>query len=360
MLAPHLPVHDGPVNLPVGPPVPPMLAKLQEELPRGEGWLYEPKWDGFRAIVFRDGGDVYIQSRDTRPFNRYFPELPPVFEDCLAKRCVVDGEIVLAGPDGLDFDSLQLRLHPAESRVRMLAAEIPSSFVAFDILAIRDRDLRDQPLAKRRAELEKMLPEGFATEPGKTQVFLTPQTDDPDEAERWFDTFGPLGLDGVIAKQSSLKYVPGERVMVKVKKIKAADCVVVGYRLSKTRDGIGSLLLGLYDDNGVLHFVGHTSSFKADERRRLLQELQPLVKKTPSMAETGGRHPGGGSRWTGGKEAPWVELKPKLVVEVRYDKMQGERFRHATRLLRWRDDKRPGECTFEQVGVVPRDHWPHP
>jgi ATP-dependent DNA ligase len=335
------------VTLPLKPPIPPMLAKLQPELPRGDGWLYEPKWDGFRAIVFRDGAEVYIQSRDTRPFNRYFPELPPVFAKCLAKRCVVDGEIVLAGPDGLDFDSLQLRLHPAESRVWMLSAQIPASFVAFDLLSVRDRDLRDQPLSKRRAELEKMLPEGFEAEPGKTQVFLTPQTDDPDEGERWFDTFGPLGLDGVIAKRTDLKYVPGERVMVKVKKIKTADCVVGGYRLSKAGDGIGSLLLGLYDEGGVLHFVGHTSSFKADERRRLLKDLQPLVKENAAFGR--GRTPGGPSRWTQGRELPWIELKPKLVVEVSYDKMQGDRFRHATRLLRWRDDKKAKECTFDQV-----------
>ena len=341
----------GAVALPVNPPIPPMLAKLQPELPRGDGWRYEPKWDGFRAIVFRDGDDIYIQSRDTRPFNRYFPELPPVFATCLAKRCVVDGEIVLAGPDGLDFDSLQLRLHPAESRVRMLSAQIPASFVAFDLLAVRDRDLTQQPFAKRRAELVKMLPEGFEAEPGTTQVFLTPQTEDPEEGERWFDTFGPLGLDGVVAKQSSLKYVPGERVMVKVKKIKSADCVVGGYRLSKAGDGIGSLLLGLYDDAGRLHFVGHTSSFKADERRKLLKELGPLVKENASFGMSHGeaRHPGGGSRWTQGREAPWVELKPKLVVEVAYDKMQGDRFRHATRLLRWRDDKKPKQCTFDQV-----------
>jgi ATP-dependent DNA ligase len=325
-----------------------MLAKLEPELPRGDGWLYEPKWDGFRAIVFRDGPDVEIQSRDTRPFNRYFPELPPVFLDCLPKQCVVDGEIVLAGPDGLDFDSLQLRLHPAESRVRMLSQQIPTSFVAFDLLAVRSRDLRDEPLAKRRAELEKLLPEGFAAEAGKTQVFLTPQSSDVEEAERWFDTFGPLGLDGVIAKRSSLKYVPNERVMVKVKKIKTADCVVGGYRLSKAGDGVGSLLLGLYDGDGVLHFVGHTSSFKADERRQLLKELQPLVKENAAFGH--GRTPGGPSRWTQGRELPWVELKPKLVVEVRYDKMQGPRFRHATRLLRWRDDKKPKECTFDQLG----------
>src|SRR3989449_6351006 len=245
MLGLHLACIMRPVALPVKPPIPPMLAKLQPELPRGDGWLYEPKWDGFRAIVFRDGKGVYIQSRDTRPFNRYFPELPPVFKNCLPKQSVVDGEIVLAGPDGLDFDSLQLRLHPAESRVRMLSKQIPTSFVAFDLLAIRSRDLREQPLSKRRAELEKILPEGVATEQGKTQVFLTPQTDDVEEAERWFDTFGPLGLDGVIAKRSSLRYVPGERVMVKVKKIKTADVVVGGYRLSKAGDGIGSLLLGL-------------------------------------------------------------------------------------------------------------------
>jgi ATP-dependent DNA ligase len=325
-----------------------MLAKIRPELPRGEGWLFEPKWDGFRAIVFRDGKDIEIQSRDTRPFNRYFPELLPAFEECLAKQSVVDGEIVLAGPDGLDFGSLQMRLHPAESRVRMLAAQIPASFVAFDLLAVRSKSLMDVPFSKRRAELEKMLPEGFATEPGKTQVFLTPQTDDPDEAARWFDTFGPLGLDGVIAKRSDMRYVPDERVMVKVKKLKTADVVVGGYRLSKTGDGIGSLLLGLYDDGGVLHFVGHTSSFKADERKRLLKELQPLVKENAAFGG-GGRHPGGGSRWTAGQESPWVELKPKLVVEVAYDKMQGDRFRHATRLLRWRDDKKPRECTFDQL-----------
>src|SRR5437763_13570899 len=189
----------------------------------------------------------------------------------------------------------------------MLSAQIPASFVAFDLLAIRDRDLMERPFAKRRAELEKMLPEGFATEPGKTQVFLTPQTDDPDEAERWFDTFGPLGLDGVIAKRASLKYVPGERVMVKVKRIKTADCVVGGYRLSKTGDGIGSLLLGVYDEAGVLHFVGHTSSFKADERRKLLKDLRPLVKKGSSFGH--GRTPGGLSRWAG-REAPWVEVQP--------------------------------------------------
>ena len=204
-------MHDVGVPLPVKPPIPPMLAKLQTELPRGDGWRYEPKWDGFRAIVFRDGADIYIQSRDTRPFNRYFPELIPAFEQALGNKCVVDGEIVVAGPDGLAFDSLQMRLHPAESRVRMLSQQIPASFVAFDLLAVRDRDLREEPLAKRRAELEKMLPEGFATEPGKTQVFLTPQTEDADEAERWFDTFGKLGLDGVIAKRDSLTYVPGER-----------------------------------------------------------------------------------------------------------------------------------------------------
>ena len=191
------------VPLPVKPPIPPMLAKLQTELPRGDGWRYEPKWDGFRAIVFRDGADVYIQSRDTRPFNRYFPELIPAFEQALGNKCVVDGEIVVAGPDGLAFDSLQMRLHPAESRVRMLSQQIPASFVAFDLLAVRDRDLREEPLAKRRAELEKMLPEGFATEPGKTQVFLTPQTDDAEEAEKWFDTsafvfpeFGSFGNSG--------------------------------------------------------------------------------------------------------------------------------------------------------------------
>jgi ATP-dependent DNA ligase len=247
----------------------------------------------------------------------------------------------------LDFDSLQLRLHPAESRARMLAERTPASFVAFDLLAIRSRDLRTQPLSKRRTELEKVLPEGFATEPGKTEVFLTPQTDDAEEANRWFDAFGPLGLDGVVAKRADLRYVPGERVMVKVKKIKTADCVVIGYRLSKSGDGIGSLLLGLYDSAGVMHFVGHTSSFKADERQKLLVELQPLVKEGGEFGP--GRHPGGASRWTQGRDLPWVQLKPKLVCEVSFDKMQSDRFRHATRFLRWREDKKPRECTFDQV-----------
>jgi ATP-dependent DNA ligase len=325
-----------------------MLAKLQPEIPRGEGWLYEPKWDGFRAIVFRDGQDVYIQSRDSRPFNRYFPELPPAFRACLPRQCVVDGEIVLPGPKGLDFDSLQLRLHPAESRVQKLSKEIPTSFVAFDLLARGQKDLRGWPFSKRRGELEKLLPEGWAPEDRSTQVLLTPDSDDPEVAEGWFDSFAPLGLDGVIGKRADLRYVPGERVMVKVKRIKTADCVVGGYRLSKSGDGVGSLLLGLYDDGGVLHFVGHTSSFKADERRRLLKDLQPMVKEGAAFGH--GRTPGGPSRWTAGRELPWVELKPKLVCEVAYDKMQGERFRHATRLLRWRDDKKPRECTFDQLG----------
>ncbi len=339
--------------MPLSSPIAPMLAKLERELPRGEGWVYEPKWDGFRAIVFLSGGSVEIQSRDKRPFNRYFPELLPVLSSTFPPDAVVDGEIVVAGSEGLDFDLLQMRLHPAESRVRMLAERTPVSFVAFDVLAVGDRSLMEVEFAERRRELEAMLAgrdgEGVPG-PGSAQVLLTPQTGDPDEAEAWFDTFAPLGLDGVVAKKLSMNYSPGERVMVKVKRIKTADCVVGAYRPSRVDEGIGSLLLGLYDDAGVLHFVGHTSSFSAAERLRLRRELAKYEKDAHSFGE--GRAPGGPSRWTQ-RELPWVPLRPELVCEVRYDKLQGDRFRHAATFLRWRDDKRPEECTFDQLDSAP-------
>jgi ATP-dependent DNA ligase len=327
-----------------------MLAKLQRELPRGEGWLYEPKWDGFRAIVFVTGEDVYSQSRDKRPFNRYFPELPAALAEALPGECVVDGEIVVAGPGGLDFDLLQMRIHPAESRVRMLAEETPASFVAFDLLAVGDRSLMDAPFAARREELRKLMEgrDGSGVPgPGSTQVLLTPQTDDVEEADAWFDTFAPLGLDGVVAKKVDLKYSPGDRTMVKVKKVKTADCVVGAYRPSRADEGIGSLLLGLYRD-GVLHFVGHTSSFSAAERKRLRAELRQY--EDPDALTFGeGRTPGGPSRWARAEQAVWTPLRPVLVCEVRYDKVQGDRFRHAATFVRWRDDKRPEECTFDQL-----------
>jgi ATP-dependent DNA ligase len=336
-------------GLPLSPPIAPMLAKLQRELPRGDGWLYEPKWDGFRAIVFLSPGEVYIQSRDKRPFNRYFPELPGALAETLPETCVVDGEIVVAGPQGLDFDLLQMRIHPAESRVRMLAAQTPASFVAFDLLALGDRSLMNALFTKRREELRRILEGRDGTGvpgPGSTQVLMTPQTDDIEEADAWFDAFASLGLDGVVAKRVDQKYAPGDRVMIKVKKVKTADCVVGAYRPSRADEGIGSLLLGLYRD-GVLHFVGHTSSFSAAERKRLRQELKKYEKGAVSFGE--GRTPGGPSRWARAEQEVWTPLRPELVCEVRYDKLQGDRFRHAATFIRWRDDKRPEECTFDQL-----------
>jgi len=335
-----------------------MLAKLSREMPRGDGWCYEPKWDGFRSIVFRDGDDVYVQSRDLRPFNRYFPELLPALRRALPKRCVVDGEIVLPGKDGLDFDGLQMRLHPAESRVRKLSAESPTSFVAFDLLALGDRDLRGKGFAERRAALEKALGSKVAEgvpAAGGTSVLLTPQLTDADEAEAWFEHLAPLGLEGVVAKRGDLPYRPGERVMVKVKRVKTVDCLVGGYRAYRAGPGVGSLLLGLYDDAGVLHYVGHTSSFKARERVEVLEKLRPFEgKKSFSRAweaeSSGGRTPDSMSRWTVGREqAPWTEVEPVLVCEVTIDKMQGDRFRHAATFLRWRTDKPPEACTFDQL-----------
>jgi ATP-dependent DNA ligase len=335
-----------------------MLAKLQEEIPSGEGWLYEPKWDGFRAIVFKDGKDMTIVSRDNKPLERYFPELPAAIAAVTPPRCVIDGEVVLCDDRGLDFDGLQQRIHPAASRVNMLAEKTPASFVAFDLLAEGSRDLRDIPLARRRAELEKALSKAIAM-PAKPQkkgvigsltpapkVALTPQTDDSDEATRWFEVLEGVGLDGVIAKKDDLLYVPGRRVMIKIKHKRTADCVVAGYRLSKTGDGVGSLLLGLYDDSGTLHYVGHTSSFKAKERVELLEMIKPLEGGT-SFGK--GRSPGGQSRWTGAQEKTWVPLRPQLVCEVSFDFMQGDRFRHAATFIRWRDDKKPQDCGFDQL-----------
>jgi ATP-dependent DNA ligase len=341
------------VALPFGPPIEPMLAKLAREIPQGDGLLYEPKWDGFRAIAFRDGKDVYIQSRDLRPLNRYFPELIPALSGALPKACVVDGEIVLTTDHGLDFDALQQRIHPAESRVMMLSQKTPASFFAFDLLASGSTDLRTTPLAKRRDRLDRAVGKppplrsvrAALKKPG-SKVLVTPQTDDAKTASQWLSDYTSLGLDGVVAKRADLLYLPGERAMIKVKKQRTADCVVGGYRLSKSGDGVGSLLLGLYDDSGTLHYVGHTSSFKADERRRLLKELRPLEG---GRSFGGGRTPGGPSRWTGDRDLSWVPLKPVLVCEVSFDRMQGDRFRHAATFLRWRTDKRPEECTFDQV-----------
>jgi ATP-dependent DNA ligase len=345
-------------GFPIDPPIEPMLAKLATELPPGDGWLFEPKWDGFRAIVFRAGERVYIQSRDLKPFDRYFPELEEVFRRTLPPRCVVDGEIVIATERGLDFDALQMRIHPAASRVKRLAAETPSSFVAFDLLALDEQDLRSRPQAERRRRLEDAL----ATD--SDDVHLTPCSRDRSVASEWFHRFEGAGLDGVIAKHESTTYQPGKRVMIKVKHARTADCVVAGFRWYKQGPGtlVGSLLLGLYDDAGELHHVGVTSSFTTAARARLADELAPLRKDALAAhpwrgwAETGEgavRMPGGQSRWSAGKDLSWEPLRIERVCEVKYDHLQGDRFRHAATFLRWRPDKPPRECRYDQLEVTP-------
>jgi len=346
-------------NFPIPPPIEPMLAKLATELPAGDGWLFEPKWDGFRAIVFRDGDRFYIQSRDLRPLDRYFPELEGYLRASLPERCVVDGEIVIVGERGLDFDALQMRLHPAESRVRKLAAAIPASFVAFDLLAEDAHDLRARPQAERRARLEQALARPAAG------VHLTPCRRERSVAEEWFHRFEGAGFDGVMAKHESTTYQPGKRAMVKVKHVRTADCVVAGFRWHKHGPGslVGSLLLGLHDDKGALHHVGVTSSFTMATRKKLAQELEPLRKDAlaehpwrhwAEMAEGGyQRMPGGQSRWSAGKDLSWEPLRIERVCEVKYDHLQGDRFRHAAIFQRWRSDKRPGDCRYDQLEVTP-------
>jgi ATP-dependent DNA ligase len=340
------------------PPIEPMLSKPAADLPEGEGWLFEPKWDGFRAIVFRDGDRVYIQSRDLRPFNRYFPELEAALRANLPSRCVVDGEIVIAGERGLDFDALQLRLHPAASRVAKLAAETPSSFVAFDLLAEGERDLCASPQAERRKRLEAALARASGS------VHLTPCTRDREVAREWFDRFEGAGLDGVIAKHESTTYQPGKRAMVKVKHTRTADCVVAGFRWHKHGPGelVGSLLLGLYDDRGRLHHVGVTSSFTTAKRRALAKELEPLRegaldthpwREWARVADGSTRMPGGQSRWSAGKDLSWEPVRIERACEVKYDHLQGDRFRHGTTFVRWRPDKPPKECRYDQLEVTP-------
>jgi ATP-dependent DNA ligase len=342
---------------PIEPPIEPMLAKLAEELPAGDGWLFEPKWDGFRAIAFRAGERLYLQSRDLRPLDRYFPELEAPLLAALPARAVVDGEIVIAGERGLDFDALQLRLHPAASRVAKLAALTPALFVAFDLLAEGVQDLRELPQAERRARLERALARGGG-------VTLTPCTTDRRLAQDWFERFEGAGFDGVIAKHESASYEPGKRAMLKVKHSRTADCVVAGFRWHKAGEGerVGSLLLGLYDAGGRLQHVGVTSSFTADMRRQLAEELAPLRRdalashpwRDWAAAQDGSaRMPGAQSRWSAGKDLSWEPLRVERVCEVRYDHLQGDRFRHGTTFLRWRPDKRPADCRYDQLEVTP-------
>jgi ATP-dependent DNA ligase len=334
-----------------------MLARLAEELPSGDA-LFEPKWDGFRAIVFCGRGELYIQSRDLRPLDRYFPELHEALLDRLPAECVIDGEIVVAGPRGLDFDALQMRLHPAASRVAKLARETPASLVAFDLLAAGGRNIMPAPQHERRARLERLLE--AATPP----LYLTPMTRDRALAADWLDRFEGAGLDGVVAKPAGLPYQPGKRAMVKVKHARTADCVVAGFRWYKrTADAVGSLLLGLYDEAGTLHHVGVTSAFSLAQRKELVRELAPLRRNAlenhpwrdwaDAAAHAGQRLPGGSSRWSAGKDLSWEPLRIERVCEVKYDHMQGDRFRHAAIFLRWRPDKRPIDCRYDQLQVTP-------
>lgn len=339
-----------------------MLAKRVGELPVGGAWIFEPKWDGFRALVFRDRDEILIQSRDEKSLNRYFPELLEPLRSELPARCVLDGEIVVAKDSGLDFEALQLRIHPAASRVKLLSHEIPASIVFFDLLCEGSRDLRDEPFQSRRQELESLL--SSAAPP----IHLTPATYESSVASDWFRRFEGAGLDGVIAKPISGAYQPDKRVMLKVKHERDCDCVVGGFRWHKKgeRTLVGSLLLGLFDDSGALQHVGVCASFTQGKRLELAEYLAPYrhdalaahpwkLRAEHGAASGEGEHrmPGGQSRWSHGKDLSWEPLRPALVVEVAYEHMQGTRFRHMAQFRRWRIDKKPRDCTYAQLEVVP-------
>jgi len=363
-----------------------MLAKVADTLPPEGGFLYEPKWDGFRALVFCDGNGVHIQSRDLKPLNRYFPELERALADLLPKGCILDGEIVVAGPRGLDFDALQQRIHPAPSRVARLAKQTPAAFVAFDLLAAGGKSTLALPQSERRVRLERLLGQA------KGPLHLTPMTRDRAQAEDWLARFEGAGLDGVVAKPADAPYQPGKRAMFKVKHVRSADCVVAGFRWYKDReDAVGSLLLGLYDAEGALHHVGVTSAFTLEVRRELVDLLAPLrenaladhpwrhwnqpagnAAEAPDTPEASAdvladamdepaaagkpavpsRMPGAQSRWSAGKDLSWEALRPERVCEVRYDHLQGDRFRHATVFMRWRPDKPAADCRYDQLEVA--------
>jgi ATP-dependent DNA ligase len=342
--------------------VKPMLAKAVTKVPTAEGMFYEPKWDGFRCIVFRDGDEVELGSRNERPLTRYFPEVVEAVKAALPERCVVDGEIVVPDGDRLHFEALLQRIHPAESRVRLLAEQTPGSFVAFDLLAVGDEALLEVPFAHRQARLRELVT-------GTDSVHVTAITQDPATAQRWFEQFEGAGLDGVVAKAADLPYGPDQRLMTKVKHVRTADCVVAGFRWHKSGPIVGSLLLGLYDDSGDLQHIGVAASFPMARRAELVEELAPYRAEALdghpwqdwANAEVvnganGGEHrmPGAQSRWNAGKDLSWVPLRPELVVEVKYDQLEGRRLRHTGQFLRWRPDRGARSCTYDQLEVPVR------
>src|ERR1700736_5330946 len=350
------------VHLPVNPPILPMLSKRIGELPPGGTWIFEPKWDGFRAVVFRDGGEIMIQSRDEKSLNRSFPELLQPLQAQLPARCVLDGEIVVAKNGGLDFEALQLRIHPAASRVKLLSQESPASIVFFDLLCEGDQDLRGEPFQSRRQQLESLLSSAAPS------IHLTPATSQLSVGAVCFGRFEGAGLDGVMAKPISGGYESDKRLMLKVKHERDCDCVVAGFRWHKKgeRTLVGSLLLGLFDDSGALQHVGVCASFTEEKRRELVEYLAPYrqdalvnhpwkqwAEHGPATGEAGQRMPGGQSRWSQGKDLSWEPLRPELVVEVAYEHMLGARFRHMAQFRRWRTDKKPSDCTYAQLEVVP-------
>src|SRR5947209_3226810 len=348
------------MELPVLPPVKPMLAKAATKLPTGDDLYYEPKWDGFRCIVFRDGDEVELGSRNERPLTRYFPEVGAAVKAALPERCVVDGEIVVPQGDRLHFEALLQRIHPAESRVNLLAEQTPASFVAFDLLALGDESLLETPFGQRQARLREVLA-GV-----RPPVHVTAISQDAETAQRWFTTFEGAGLDGVVAKAADLPYGPDQRLMTKVKHVRTADCVVAGFRWHKSGPIVGSLLLGLYNDAGDLQHIGVAASFPMARRAELVEELAPYRADAldghpwqswaNAQTDTDGEHrmPGAQSRWNAGKDLSWVPLRPELVVEIKYDQLEGRRLRHTGQFLRWRPDREPHSCTYDQLDIPVR------
>ncbi len=342
----------------IEPPLKPMLAKSTSAIPTGDGWLYEPKWDGFRVLVFRDGDDLYLQSRSLKPMLRYFPELEAPCKTMLPDRCVVDGELIIARGDRLSFDTLQMRLHPAKSRIDKLAAESPAQLVLWDLLAVGDEDLTETPFGDRRLRLQRLL-DGAAP-----PLHLTPITHDPAVAQDWFERFEGAGFDGVIAKRAESTYQPGKRAMAKIKHERTADCVLAGFRWHKNGPGelLGSMILGLWSDDGRLQQIGVAASFTAAKRKALVEELAPLREGAlddhpwASWAEheaQHGRRPGAVSRWNAGKDLSWEPLRLERVVEVGFNQFDSGRLRHPAHFKRWRPDKDVRECTFEQMESIP-------